>query len=28
VLGEEFFLAVVFHEWFVINDGKIQGIMP
>ena len=25
VPGEEFFLAIVFHEWFVIDGGKIQG---
>jgi len=27
VPGEEFFLAIVFHEWFVVNDGRMQGTM-
>ncbi len=25
VSGEEFFLAIVFHEWFVIDNGRMQG---
>ena len=25
VPGEDFFLAVVSHEWFVINNGMMQG---
>ena len=25
VPGEDFFLAIVFHEWFVINNGMVQG---
>ena len=27
VPGENFFLAIVFHEWFVIDGGRIQGTM-
>ena len=27
VPGEEFFLAIVFHEWFVIDSGRTQGTM-
>ncbi len=27
VPGEDFFLAIVFHEWFVIDSGRTQGTM-
>ena len=27
VPGEDFYIAIVFHEWFVINDGRMQGTM-
>jgi hypothetical protein len=27
VPGEGFFLAIVFHEWFVIDSGRMQGTM-
>jgi hypothetical protein len=28
VPGEDFFIAIVFHEWFVIDGGRTQGTMP
>ena len=27
VPGEDFFLAIVFHEWFVTDGGRMQGTM-